>query len=64
MGAFGNLDDFNSPHTPDEKPVGGEGQNALEAGHDEFLKSLAPRVDVPQQERGFLLDRHMSGCVV
>jgi hypothetical protein len=46
------LSDFNASTLDDVGPVGGDQSmavlkemNELEAGHDDFVKSLAPRVD-------------------
>jgi hypothetical protein len=47
------LDEFNRDNAPDVKPLGGDKgmavlkeMNDLQAGHDDFVNSLAPRVDV------------------
>jgi hypothetical protein len=47
------LGEFNRDNTPDVNPSGGDqgmavlkDMNDLEAGHDEFVKNVAPRVDV------------------
>jgi hypothetical protein len=49
------LSEFNRENLDDVGPMGGDegmavltDMNDLEAGHDEFVKSMAPRVDVMQ----------------